>query len=107
MITPETNWGKIGLGRYLPSAKKKHKVTPKALSTRNRRKRSSNTVKRKVATSVPVSVVANPEIRSMKIDDEFENDPAMVKKYEKTILVENANSNKPSGRKRLSPKGDK
>jgi hypothetical protein len=43
----------------------------------------------------------------MKTNAVIENDPAMVKKYEKTVLVENANSNKPSGRKQLSLKGDK
>ena len=37
----------------------------------------------------------------------FENDLAMVKKYENPILVELAYLNKPSGRKQYSPCGDK
>jgi IS605 OrfB family transposase len=96
-LTPKSTWSKVGLGRYLPSAKKKHKVTPKARSPAGR-KRSSNTVKKKVAISVPVSVVTN---------NQFRNDLAMVKKYENPILVETANSNKPSGRKQYSPQGER
>ncbi|MHA2250986.1 MAG: zinc ribbon domain-containing protein [Candidatus Kariarchaeaceae archaeon] len=102
-LTPKSTWSKVGLGRFLrPYQSSDTKTTPKARS--RKRKRSSNTVKKKVAISVPVSVATNYQT---SIIDSFENDLAMVKKYEKPILVEYANSNKLSGRKRYSPKGDK
>ncbi|MCE7737421.1 MAG: hypothetical protein GPJ54_21200, partial [Candidatus Heimdallarchaeota archaeon] len=72
-----------------------------------KRRRSPNTAKKKVAISVPVSVVTSHQQSSNDINfdkyDGIKNDLAMVKKCEKPILVENAISNTPSGRKRLSP----
>ena len=101
-LTPKSTWSKVGLGRFLrPYQSSDARNTPKARS--RKRKRSSNTVKKKVAISVPVSVATNYQT---SIIDSFENDLAMVKKYEKPILVEYANSNKPSGRKRYSLKGE-
>lgn len=105
-LAPKSIWGKVGLGRFLrPYQSKGTKTTPKAHS--RMRRRSPNTVKKNLAISVPVSVVTNHQKSSNDINfdmfDGIENDLAMVKKCEKPILVENAISKKPSGRKRLSP----
>ncbi len=100
-LTPESTWGKVGLGRFLrPYQAKGSKNTPKAHS--RKRRRSSNTIKKNLANPVPVSVVTK---QSISIDS-FENDLAMVKKYGKTILVGPASSNQPSGRKRHSLQRD-
>jgi len=104
-LAPKSTWSKVGLGRFLrPYQEKGTKTTPKAHS--RMRKRSPNTVKKNLAISVPVSVVTSHHKSSndIKFDmyDDIENDLAMVKKYEKAILVEPASLNTPSGRKRPS-----
>ena len=104
-LAPKSTWRKVGLGRFLrPYQEKGTKTTPKAHS--RMRRRSPNTVKKNLAISVPVSVVTSHHKSSNDINfdiiDDIENDLAMVKKYEKAILVKPASLNTPSGRKRPS-----
>ena len=87
-VIPDKNWGYSGLGRFLPK-----KSPPKAQSSKKGLGRSRAANKMKVVSSVPVHVVAKTD---------FENDPAMVKKYGNSGLEGQLPPQNPNGKKRSS-----